>query len=208
MGPTGPTGPCCTGPAGPTGPGPGTTGQNTEKWSGLFALPLAIALPPATADGPGTSVFSCTYLADAAVTGLRFGVEGVGLVNIAPNYPAPPEGVTWTSLAATLKSVTGVAIITPLTLPPNVEIAVELVRNAGQADEAVCLAVVFDAVGSIVIPVAGVGEPLQDAVEGPCLIAPGETYDVRVCLQNPTATPITFTLAADASILVAVTATS
>lgn len=204
---------CPPGPQGPRGfqgvPGPpGSTiilpgGESVfiEKFFGLLPLAVAVTLPAATAAGPGTDIFACTYLADAPLPGERTVVVGGAIINVAPNYPATPDGITFDAISATLQSTAG------LTLPAGVQVVVQLVENAGRVGENVCdLEVVFGSPAGLVIPAIGVGAPLPtQSEEGFCFIESGNTYDVRVCLQNTTFLPIPIGFAAAASLQAAVT---
>ena len=202
----------CICPPGPQGPRgfPGSTiilpgGPNTEKWSVILGLAAAVTLPAAIGGVPGTAVEACTYMADSLAAGVRLSLPGGPAVNIAPNYPATPDGINFDALAATLQSAAGV------TLPLGVQIAVQLVVNANRPTERVCMQVIFPSVpGGIVVPglLLGGGQ-LQDEVEGPdCFVAVGETYDVRLCLQNTTILPIALNLGVEAAILASATARS
>lgn len=195
FGVTGPTGPCCTGP---TGPGLGEIGS-IEKWSGLLSVFADVELGPLTGE-------VCTYLADAVIGGLT--VAGLGtLINVdrlgtPPNYPSTRRGITFDELAVSLHAFAG---LTPIEIPEGAIIVVELVENAEQDDESVCLAVRFETgEGGIVIPVFD-DPPLRGrAPVGTCTIEPDNTYDVRVCIRNEAESAIT--IVAGTSIEVSATA--
>lgn len=187
-GPTGrgPTG--ATGPAGPTGfPGPTGFGASPgdigsiEKWAGLLVFPANVVLDPNGTEGDGTFIEICTYLADAIVGGDPD--NDPANLTIPPNYPSTRRGITFDELASNIQARDGTAI----ELPDTVAIVVELVRNAGQPDETVCLTVEFPTTpGVLTIP--GFGEPRvwARAPVGTCFIDPAESFDVRVCLRNLT----------------------
>ena len=180
-----------------------TGSANTEKWFGLLALPTEINIPPATSEGPGTLIETCTYLADAPIPGLRVPGPGDLNINVAPNYPSTPDGITWDALSATVQSIDAL-----LSFPPGIQVAVQFVRNANRANETVCMEIVFTAPGGINIPGLATGTSLNGDDEDLCVIAPGDKYDVRVCLQNTTDAGIIFEVAAGAAILVSTTARS
>lgn len=205
-GPPGPPGP--QGPRGPQGlPGPaGSTpidsNASIEKWSGLLNIAADAVLPPLGA------LSICTYLADSQAlgAGAQTPFSPIGNLVFPPNYPSTSRGITFDELVATIKTL----IVAPVTLPPGVEIVVQLTENAGQADQSFCLeAVLATGPAGILIPPLGAGAPLfTTTAMGSCFIEPGNTYDVIACLVNRTPLPITLALAENLALSIGVTARS
>lgn len=202
---TGPTGPCCTGP---TGPGPDADDFGSiEKWATLLALPVVL-----TPTGDTSEV--CTYMADAIIGGLSVQVTvppapplpvSVPLLTSAPNYPSTRRGITFDELAVNAHTFIGADV----DIPAGAALVVELVENAGQVNESVCLtATLSTGAGIVTIPAFGDPPLLARAPVGTCFIEPGNTYDVRVCIRNVTepGVDVPFLLAAGVSIELSVTA--
>lgn len=207
FGATGPTGPCCTGP---TGPGAVIDLLGSiEKWSGALVLPATLG----AVNTAGATV--CTFLADSVFGGLEVQVAPIPSpptlvaarnVTVAPNYPSTRNGITFDELAVSLRAT----IDSPIAIPAGAVIDVQIIGNAGQADQYVCLTTSF---GTGVAPfnIPSLDDPngplVASSPEGEaCVIEPGDTYDLRVCIRNVSTVDIPLLTAALAAIQVSTTA--
>lgn len=180
-GPPGPMGPA--GPPGSDGSSVFTGGPNTEKWSGLLVVADDLDIEP-TAAFTAFEAGTFTYLTDTIIAAAPANLL------IAPNYPSTSDGITWDELTAAVRSF-GAATL----LPGGVAVVAQMVVNAGQPDERICLEVVFEpGPAGLFLPIFGGGTgPLIDRDQGLCTVAPDETYDVRVGLRNTGLTTATLT---------------